>query len=417
MLRSQGVDKHRFKELLKMTTILVTGATGRVGRHVVQGLLVAGVGVRALVRTPLLAGLPVGVELVQGDIYDPAAVEQAASGVDAAFLLWPSYSAEGAGEVVAALTKQVSRVVYLSSLNVNDEEPAASGVWGEIEVLLAGADWTFLRPGGFMVNTQEWAEEVRTGDVVRMPSPGAGRSLIHERDIAAVAVLALLDDKHVGQIYRLTGPEVLTQAEQVAVLGDVVGKPVRVEEQSAEEVRRAMVEQGVDPDFADGALAYWSSLVDSPEPVTDTVESLLSRPALTFREWAEEHADEFRVLPTAEVATRYVEAFRTGDFSRATPLMSPDLVRVAPLEGTGEHQGLAAIMDNAQSLTADIEILGVDVLGPLLRDDHFAVRFTFTERNLHTGTPSTTTKLSLYTVTTGRITREEVFYFTPPPSA
>ena len=216
-----------------MTTILVTGATGRVGRHVVQGLLDAGVSVRALVRTPLMAGLPADVEVVQGDIYDPAAVESAANGVDAAFLLWPSYSAEGAGEVVAALTKQVSRVVYLSSLNVADEDPAASGVWGEIEVLLAGADWTFVRPGGFMVNTQEWTDEIRTSDVVRMPAPRAGRSLIHERDIAAVAVLALLEDKHIGQIYRLTGPEVLTQAEQVAVLGDAIGKPLRVEEQSA----------------------------------------------------------------------------------------------------------------------------------------------------------------------------------------
>ncbi|WP_020388217.1 NAD(P)H-binding protein [Kribbella catacumbae] len=284
-----------------MTTILVTGATGRVGRHVVQGLLEAGVDVRALVRNPLLAGLPSEVEVAAGDIYDPAAVERAASEVDAAFLLWPSYSAEGAEAVVAALTKQVSRVVYLSSLNVNDEQPAASGVWGEIEVLLADTDWTFLRPGGFMVNTQEWADDIRTGDVVRMPAPGAGRSLIHERDIATVAVRALLDDKHVGQKYPLTGPEVLTQAEQIAVLGDVLGKPIRVEELSADEARQAMVDQGVDPSFADGALAYWSSLVDSPEPVTDTVASLLGRPALTYRTWAEEHADEFRVAPAPDI--------------------------------------------------------------------------------------------------------------------
>lgn len=280
-----------------MTTILVTGATGRVGRHVVQGLLDAGATVRALVRNPLLAGLPAEVEVAKGDIYDPAAVESAATEVDAAFLLWPSYSAEGAQEVVAALTKQVSRVVYLSSLNVNDEQPAASGVWGEIEVMLSDANWTYLRPGGFMVNTQEWADEIRTSDVVRMPSPGAGRSLIHERDIAAVAVQALLDDKHIGQTHRLTGPEVLTQAEQVAVLSDAVGKPLRVEEQSADETRQAMVAQGADPSFVDGALAYWSSLVDSPEPVTDTVETLLARPALTFREWAAEHADEFRPAP------------------------------------------------------------------------------------------------------------------------
>lgn len=279
-------------------TILVTGATGRVGRHVVQGLLEAGVTVRALVRNPLLAGLPPEVEVAQGDITDPGVVDQAATDVDAAFLLWPSYSAEGAEPVVSALTKQVSRVVYLSALNVSDEDPAASGVWGEIEVMLAsaGADWTFLRAGGFAANTQEWADEFRTGDVVRMPSPGAGRSLIHERDIAAVAVRALLDEKHIGQKYALTGPQVLTQAEQVAVLSDVVGKPMRVEEVPTAEARQAMLDAGADPAFVEGGLSYWASLVDNPEPVIDTT-ALLGRPALTYREWAEEHADEFRVLP------------------------------------------------------------------------------------------------------------------------
>lgn len=272
-----------------MTTILVTGATGRVGRHVVQGLLEAGVTVRALVRNPLLAGLPPEVEVAPGDINDPAAVEGAAAEVDAAFLLWPSYSAEGAEPVVSALTKQVSRIVYLSSLS-------AGGVWAEIENLLASADWTFLRPGGFAVNTQEWAESFRIGDVVRIPSPGAGRSLIHEHDIAAVAVQALLDDKHIGQTYELTGPEVLTQAEQVAVLSEVVGKPMRVEEIPAAEARQAMLDLGADPYLADSAVTYWSSLVDNPEPVTTTVPTLLGRPALTYREWAEEHADEFRAI-------------------------------------------------------------------------------------------------------------------------
>jgi uncharacterized protein YbjT (DUF2867 family) len=401
-----------------MTTILVTGATGRVGRHVVQGLLEAGVTVRALVRNPVLAGLPADVEVARGDLNDPVAVERAATDVDAAFLLWPSFSAEGAEAVVAALTKQVSRVVYLSSMNVRDDQPpAASGVWGEVEELLAGADWTFLRPGGFAVNTQGWADGFRTDDVVRLASPGAGRSLIHERDIAAVAVRTLLDDKHIGQKYLLTGPEVLTQAEQVAVLSDVVGKPMRVEEQTAAEARQAMLDLGADPILAESSVAYWASLVDNPEPVTDTVPTLLGRPALTYREWAEEHADEFRVLSTAEVAERYVEAFRAGELARATALVAPDVTRVAPLEGTGEHQGVAAIAENAQRLTADIEILGVDLLGPLLLDDHFAVRFTFNELNVRTGRPSTTTKLSLYTVTAGRITREEVFYFTPPQSA
>jgi uncharacterized protein YbjT (DUF2867 family) len=285
---------------MQTTTVLVTGATGRVGRHVVAGLRAAGATVRALVRTPDTAGLPSDVELIQGDIYDPDAVRRAASGVDAAFLLWPSFSAEGASSIIPALPQ---RVVYLSALTTD-------GVWGDIEQLLVetGKDWTFLRPGGFAVNTQGWANDFRTGTTVRVPSPEAGRSLIHERDIAAVAVLTLLNDHHIGQTYELTGPEVLTQTEQVQTIARAVGKEMRVEELPATEARQALLDLGADPDLADASVTYWANLVDNPEPVTTTVAELTGRPALTFAEWAEEHADEFRILTTADVADRYVTA-------------------------------------------------------------------------------------------------------------
>jgi uncharacterized protein YbjT (DUF2867 family) len=290
----------------QMTTVLVTGATGRVGQHVVDGLRAAGVTVRALVRTPDLAGLPPDVEVIQGDIYHPDAVRRAAAEVDAAFLLWPSFSASGAASVVAELPR---RVVYLSSLSAS-----SGGVWGDVEELIraAGKDWTFPRPGGFAVNVQAWARDFRDGDVVRLPYPEAGRSLIHERDIAAVAVLTLLDDRHIGKGHELTGPEVLTQAEQVQTIARTIGKQMRVEGLSGTEARQPMLDQGTDPALADSAVTYWSSLVDSPEPVTTTVTELTGRPALTFADWAHEHADEFRVLSTAEVANRYVDALSTG---------------------------------------------------------------------------------------------------------
>ncbi|MEV6410548.1 NAD(P)H-binding protein [Kribbella sp. NPDC051718] len=270
-----------------MTTILVTGATGHVGRHVVQALLDAGVAVRALVRTPSLAALPAEVELVHGDIYNPAAVDQAATGVDAAFLLWPAFTADGAAEVVTALTNQVKRVVYLSAMS-------GGGVWAELEALLADADWTFVRPGGFATNTLEWAAQIRTGNVVRLPSPNAARSLIHERDIAEVAAQALLNDNHIGRTHTLTGPESLTQADQVATIATVLNKPLKTEETPPAAARQAMLAQGLDPTFVDGALTYWDSLVANPEPVTTTVETLLNRPAHTYHQWAEDHADDFR---------------------------------------------------------------------------------------------------------------------------
>jgi uncharacterized protein YbjT (DUF2867 family) len=394
-----------------MTTVLVTGATGRVGRHVVDGLRAAGVTVRALVRTPDLAGLPPDVELIQGDVYDAAAVRRAAAEVDAAFLLWPSFSAGGAADIIGELPR---RVVYLSALSA----PSGS-VWADVEQLLkdAGKDWTFVRPGGFAVNAQSWANEFRTGDVVRIPSPEAGRSLIHERDIAAVAVLTLLNDRHVGQTYELTGPEILTQAEQIQTIARAIGKEMRVEALSDAAARQAMLDAGADPILAESSVSYWAALVDNPEPVTTTVSELTGRPALTFAEWAREHAAEFRVPSTTEVAHRYVDALTTGRLDQALALSAPEVVRVAPLETGGEEievKGADAILENARRLNADIEYLGVDVLGPLLLDDRFAVRFTFDQLNVRTGTRSRTTKLSLCTVESGHITREEVFYHTPP---
>lgn len=194
--------------------------------------------------------------------------------MDAAFL--PSFDASGAVRVVAELPR---RVVYLSSLSA-----PSGGVWGDVEGLLreAGKDWTFVRPGGFAVNAQGWVREFREGDVVRLPYPEAGRSLIHERDIAAVAVLTLLGDRHVGQTYELTGPEVLTQAEQVRTIARAVGKEMRIEGLAGAEARQAMLDQGADQAIADSAVTYWASLVDSPEPVTTAVTELTGRPALTF---------------------------------------------------------------------------------------------------------------------------------------
>lgn len=396
-----------------MRTILVTGATGRVGRHVVDGLRAAGVSVRALVRTPERAGLPRDVELIQGDINDPSAVQRAADGVDAAFLLWPSFSADGAAAVVRELPR---RVVYLSSLNA-----ASGGVWSDVEELLKDRDFTFVRPSGFAVNAQGWADAFRTGDVVRVASPEASRSLIHERDIAAVSVLALLGDHHIGRTYDITGPEALPQAEQIRIIANEVGRTMRVEALPDDIARQAMLDRGADPILAESSIAYFASLVDNPEPVTTTVTQLTGRPALPFTTWTQDHAAEFRTPPTtpstAEVARLYVDALKGGRLDEALALTSPDVVRVAPLETNGEEielKGTDAILENANRLTADVEYDHVDVLGPLVLDNHFAIRFTFTHHDPHTKAPAHTTKLSLCTVTTGQITREEVFYYTPP---
>jgi uncharacterized protein YbjT (DUF2867 family) len=279
--------------------ILVTGATGHVGQHVVQGLRRRGLPVRALARRPDPAGAD-GVRSVSADLLMPDGVhpglEEALDGVDAVFLLWWSFSARGAASVVSAIGSRVRHVVYLSAMSVRDDgDPATNGVWGELEQLVAasGAEWTFLRCGGFATNTLLWADQIRAEGTVRWPYRRAGRSLIHERDIADVAVRALTEPGHAGRAYVLTGPEVVTQAEQVALIGEAISRPVRWEELPVEQARRQMLETGGDPRFVDGSLAYWTSLVDRPEPVTHAVQDLTGSPARTFREWAADHAGDF----------------------------------------------------------------------------------------------------------------------------
>ena len=275
--------------------ILVTGATGTVGRQVVSQLLDTGSDVRALVRDPDSADLPGGVELLRGDLSDPASLAAALDSVGAVFLVWPFTSPEAATDiapgVVEMIAEQGRRIVYLSA-------DAAGGkpesFWAKLERLVqhSAAEWTLLRPTGFAKNTLMWAEQIRTDGVVRWPYAEAARSLIHEADIAAVAVRALTEDGHTGQTYVLT--ETLTQTEQVHAIGEAIARPLRFEEISPDEARPGLVAALGDEAFADGALHAWATFVTQLERVTSTVQEITGTPARTLREWAADHADDFR---------------------------------------------------------------------------------------------------------------------------
>jgi uncharacterized protein YbjT (DUF2867 family) len=276
--------------------ILVIGATGTVGRIVVSTLTDAGTAVRALVRDPDSSGLPSEVELVRGDLTEPDGVGTAVEGVSAVFLVWPFTSPDAAGSlapaVIEVLTKHAQRVVYLSA---EAAETRPDAFWSRLERLIesSAAEWTFLRPTGFAKNTLMWADQIRTEGVVRWPYATASRSLIHEADIAAVAVRALTEDGHAGMTYVLTGPAALTQTDQVLAIGDAISRPLRFEEVSPDTVRPQLAAHGGD-EFADSALRTWASFVTHPERTTRTVHELTGAPARSFGEWAVEHADDFR---------------------------------------------------------------------------------------------------------------------------
>jgi uncharacterized protein YbjT (DUF2867 family) len=401
-------------------TILVTGATGNVGHHIATQLRDEGVSVRALSRDPSSPRLPAGVTAVAGDLSRPDSLRDAAAGADVAFLLWPFLSAEGADAAVAALAGQVRRIVYLSAISVHDgAPPEENGVWGRVERAIeeSGVQWTFLRAGGFATNALAWADPVRSQGVVRWAYGAAARSLIHERDVADVAVRALTDDRHAGRKHVLTGPETITQADQVAAISEVTGLPVRWEEAPADEIREQLAAVTGDRAFADHALDYWARLVAEPEPVTRTVEEITGRRARSFLEWASDHAGDFRPHAPLDVVSRYVSLLRRGELDAAVSLLSGDVLRVAPLEeagGPGGLRGVEAIMANSQRQIAGHQIRGVDIDGPFPHRDRFAVRFSFDEVNLETGQPSVTEKMSVYAVRDGAINREDVYYHTPP---
>ncbi|GAA2095433.1 NAD(P)H-binding protein [Streptomyces albiaxialis] len=283
--------------------ILVTGATGNVGGQVAAQLHAAGVDVRALVRDPAKAKgvLPEGVETVRGDLTDPKGLDAALDGVDAVFLMWPIFGWEGADEVVATIARHARRVVYLSTIGASDDDTSepAEGILGFHTVLerlvrKSVPEWVAVRPGGFATNTLQWAPQTRAGDTVRMPYPGAARSLLHEADIAAVAVKALLTDELLGTAPEFTGNDVLTQAEQVSAIGRALGRTLRVEETPHDEAVKELIAGGVPEDYALGILEAHAEMQAHPVPSTGVFAELMGRPARTYGEWAADHVADFR---------------------------------------------------------------------------------------------------------------------------
>lgn len=276
---------------------LVTGATGNVGRRVVARLITAGHDVRAIVRDPSRAKLPAGVAAVTADLADPTTLRPHLDGVRAVFLLWPYVDPAVTVALAPALADVLAsagspRVVFLSAASA---EADPNSFWAVVERALIERDLpgTVLRPTGFATNTLGWADAIRAEGVVRWPHGAAARSLIHEDDIAAVAVEALTSDQHDRRTYVLTGPEPITQAEQVRLIGAAIGRDVRWEDVPPQAIRPMLAEAFGDAAFADAALAGWASMVEAPEQVTDDVAAILGRPARTFAQWAADHAADF----------------------------------------------------------------------------------------------------------------------------
>lgn len=236
--------------------------------------------------------------MVGGDLTRPDTLEGALGGSDTVFLIWPFLTTEDAPAVLEAMARRAHRIVYLSSSGVNDDAERQTDpinqLHADMERLIeaSGLEWTFLRSNTLASNALGWAEQIRTTHVVRGPDMAA-TAVIHERDVAAVAVHALTDDGHEGRKHVLTGPQVLGRAEQVHMIGDAIGHPTRFEEVPVAVARQRMLADGRPPALVEALLASADTRPES-QLITSTVEEITGAPARTFRSWAEEHVQRFR---------------------------------------------------------------------------------------------------------------------------
>ena len=283
-----------------MNRILLIGATGNIGRQVVTQLTPTQAQVRAMVRNPDAAQLPRQLEVVQGDLTRPDTLDACLAGIDTVFLVWtaPAAAVEGALERIA---KHAQRIVFLSAplktphpffQQPNPSRALAEEIERRIET--SGLEWTFLRPGMFALDARHfWGPQIRAGDVVRWPYLAAPTAPIDEHDIAAVAVRTLSEDGHAGMEYVLTGPQSLSQYEQIATIGYVIGRPLRIEEITPDEARHVGL-AGMPAPVVNKLLDAWAAAIGQPAFVTSTVQELTGRHARTFQEWVAANVPVFR---------------------------------------------------------------------------------------------------------------------------
>ena len=264
--------------------ILVTGATGSVGRLLVDELLDRGAtDVRALTVNPARAALPPGVEVCKGFVGDPDTLGPALAGVDLLYLAPHLATAASACRLAAAAG--VRHIVDLAG--------SAGDAWHGIEdaVEASGVPHTHLEPGEFMANADIWAAQIAAGDVVRDFCGNAANAPIALRDIAAVAAVILLDGGHPGRTYDLTGPESLTRRQRVDQIGAALGRKLTyVELPRSEAITQLQSALG---EYAEWYVDGIATLVDHPQAAVPTVAELTGRPGTTFAAWARENAGMF----------------------------------------------------------------------------------------------------------------------------
>jgi uncharacterized protein YbjT (DUF2867 family) len=269
--------------------IVVTGATGNVGRPLVQALTEAGEEVTAVSRTG--AALD-GTTTHQADLTEPETLKPALDGADAVFLLTAAdFIANGNMQAVMEIVRAsgVPRVVLLSSQGVGTKRHPSNL---EDAVTQSGLAWTMVRPGNFASNAFQWAESIRTERTMAAPFAEVALPAVDPQDIAEVAAAALRDDKHAGNIYTLTGPAAISPRQQAEVIGQVIGEPVDFTELTRDEARTRMLAY-MPEQVVEATLSVLGTPSPAEQRVTPDIHNVLGRPAHTFQDWVTRNLPAF----------------------------------------------------------------------------------------------------------------------------
>jgi uncharacterized protein YbjT (DUF2867 family) len=272
--------------------IVVTGATGNVGRALVAELTGAGETVSAVARRIGAEDVPPGVRAVAADLGEPESLAPAFAGAEALFLLVAGEDPDGV--LRRAADAGIAKVVLVSSQGVATRPGAYTHAAGfEAAVAGSGLAFTVLRSGGLASNALAWAEPVRRYRTAAAPYADVALPFVDPSDVAAVAAVVLREDGHAGATYTLTGPESTTPRQRAAAIAGALGEPVTFVEQSPEEARAQML-RFMPPAVADGTLAILGAPTPQERTATEDVARLLGRPAAPFAAWAARNAAAFR---------------------------------------------------------------------------------------------------------------------------
>ena len=287
------------------TTILVTGATGTVGTEVVIQLSMVNdvrvrAGVHSIIKGENLKRLP-DVEVVEMDFRDQNSLHAAFTHVDKVFMVTPftNDQVEMAKTLVDEARKTgVKHIVKLSVLGADAEQELQLCRWHrEIEeyIINSGIAYTFLRPSSFMQNYSNFdATSIQKEGRFYHPT-GSGRvSCIDVRDIASVAVEALIGTGHEGKIYELTGPEALSNQEVAGIISEVTGKQVEFVDVPEDAAKSAMLQHHMPEWMVNAMMELERSYKENKySETTDTVQQLTGRPPHSFRQFVEDHKESF----------------------------------------------------------------------------------------------------------------------------